>query len=73
MSVQRIYSCDLCGDGINKSPLHGIYWQAMADPDHPHDKRRRDVAIRREMSASEHHLCENCIRDIARIAGEIKP
>jgi hypothetical protein len=71
MSVQLIYSCNLCHEG-GRSPLHGIYWMVMEDHD-AHDRRRRDVATRREMNQSENHLCENCIRDIARIAGEIEP
>jgi len=73
MSVKRLYSCDLCGVGGKN--LVGILWSG----DHARDWNlagedpvRRDVIHQAGWANVEHHLCKNCIKDIERLAGEIK-
>lgn len=59
MSVTRLYYCDLCRANGDGEPLRGIYWKREATKEQIEFRPFREV---------EHHICEKCLSDLARLA-----
>ena len=59
MTVSRFYKCDLC-HRTDVARLTGVFWTYDA-------QFKREAFTAKPYATVEHHLCDNCLEDAARI------